>query len=100
MTIKVLTVKRSSNDPDDLIKDIKADPVAGPAFTAFEASAKIYYQQVHDEAVEGLDEEGVRLFELWWGGGSIGKDIGWERFGKEHPKAYSACLSACSQGCG
>ena len=56
-----------------------------------------YYQMVHDKAIEGLSPEGVKMFDFWWNGGII-QD--WEKFWTEHPKAYSATLWACGQGCG
>jgi hypothetical protein len=100
LAIEVHTVKRSSNDPNDVIKDIESDPVAGPALKEFTARAKDYHQHVHDTEIANLNEEEARLFELWWSGGSIGDRAKWELLSQNHPKAYSAIMSATSRGCG
>jgi hypothetical protein len=98
--IKVFPFKTSNKDPNEILKEIEADPVLGPELKSFTERCDQYHKDVREHVIKGLSSEEVKKFDFWWNGGSIGDQKAWEEFWTKYPKAYSAIMAATSAGCG
>ena len=89
-------LKKQTKHPNEIIAQIKKDPVEGPKFKAFEERCTLYFQQVYEDSSKDLNVEDFKIFDSWWNGGLLD----WDNVFKNHRSAYNAIHYAIGAGCG